>query len=74
MIKMREVTPLSRLLALILFIGVIPVIFFYLGMQYQATQDTKDLMQTYNFPRLQNYSGRETGTTTEASTSLEIAL
>ncbi len=56
MFKMREVTPLSRILAIILFLGVIPVLFFYLGMQYQEARRSADLVQSYGFPRLYTYS------------------
>ena len=57
MFKVHEVTPLSRMLALILFVGIIPSLFFYLGMQYQEVKETKNLMQTYDFPRLHSFSG-----------------
>lgn len=56
MINWHEVTPFSRMLALILFVGVIPVLFFYLGMQYQQLEETKSVMQAYGFPRLEHYS------------------
>lgn len=57
MVNWHEVTPLSRILALIVFVGVIPLIFFYLGMQYQDMLNTKNVMRTYDFPKLQDYKG-----------------
>lgn len=69
MLKWREVTPFSRMLALILFLGAIPTLFFYLGMQYQDTKATQYIMRSYDFPRLHNYSASEYPQTTEESTS-----
>ncbi len=73
MVNWHEVTPVSRMLAIIVFVGLIPVLFFYLGMQYQDMQDTKNIMRTYDFPRLQVYTGmgvplRTVGTSTSSTT------
>jgi hypothetical protein len=57
MLNWHEVTPLSRVLALIVFLGVVPALSFFLGMQYQDLQDTKNVMHAYGFPRLENYDG-----------------
>ncbi len=57
MFNPREVTPLSRILALILFVGIIPALFFYLGTQYQEVKGTADLVRTYDFPRLHVFGG-----------------
>ena len=37
MIKWQEVTPLSRWASIVLFVGVIPALSFYVGIQYEAT-------------------------------------
>ena len=73
MLKWHEVTPLSRLLAIIVFVGLIPAIFFYLGMQYQDMKATESLMHTYEFPRLYSFSGADaTSTLIGASSTIEI--
>ncbi len=75
MFKLHETTPLSRFLALILFVGLIPSLFFYLGMQYQDTKETTNLMHTYDFPRLYNFSGsNDAPVPLEASSTAEIVL
>ncbi len=75
MLIWREVTPLSRLVALILFVGVIPTVFFYLGMQYQDAKETQNLLRTYHFPRLYNYTvSVEPLNTEDSTTTIELAL
>ncbi|MDB5188927.1 MAG: hypothetical protein JWM92_525 [Candidatus Nomurabacteria bacterium] len=39
MVKFNEVTWYSKLAAIIFFIGVIPVLAFYIGTQYQQSKD-----------------------------------
>jgi hypothetical protein len=39
MIKFNEVTWYSKLAAIIFFLGALPALTFYIGMQYQAAQD-----------------------------------
>ncbi|MBY0538450.1 hypothetical protein K2P47_03575 [Patescibacteria group bacterium] len=39
MITFNKVTWYSKLLAIVFFLGVIPALSFYVGMQYQATID-----------------------------------
>ena len=52
----HEPTTFSRLLAIILFVGVIPTLSFYIGTQYQDMRSTKDDMVVYEFPRLTSYT------------------
>lgn len=37
--KWNTVTPLSRFLAVVLFVGIVPVLSFYIGVQYEKTVD-----------------------------------
>jgi hypothetical protein len=39
MISFNKVTWYSKLLAIVFFLGVMPALSFYIGMQYQATVD-----------------------------------
>jgi len=59
MVNWHDVTPFSRMLAIIVFVGLIPALFFYLGMQYQDMQATKNVMRAYDFPLLQHYQADE---------------
>jgi fructose-specific phosphotransferase system IIC component len=57
MLNWHEITPLSRMLAIIVFLGIVPALSFYLGMQYQDMLATKSVMRTYDFPKLEHYTG-----------------
>ncbi len=43
------------MIGIIVFVGVIPVLSFYIGTQYQDMLSTKTAMQVYAFPRLTVY-------------------
>ncbi len=71
MVNWHEVTPFSRMLAIILFVGVIPALFFYLGMQYQDLLATKGVMHAYDFPRLEHFASGIIQPVQEATTTRE---
>ena len=71
MVNWHEVTPFSRMLAIIVFVGVIPVLFFYLGMQYQDMQEIQSVMHSYSFPRLEHYSATVAKPNDQATTSVD---
>ncbi len=55
MFNWHEVTPFSRLFSIVVFVGVVPMLFFYLGTVYQDMLHSKDAIHTYDFPVLQHY-------------------
>ncbi len=74
MLQWHVVTPFSRMLAIVLFVGAIPALFFYLGMQYQDMKASASLMRIYEFPRLYSFSGTEANATlTESTSTVELA-
>ncbi len=56
MVNWHEITPLSRVLAIIVFLGLVPALSFYLGMEFRDTQETRNVMRVYPMPRLEVYS------------------
>jgi hypothetical protein len=70
-INWHEPTPFSRMLGIILFVGVIPVLSFYIGTQYQDMQSTKTAMHVYEFPRLTVYPASAAAAVTRSATSSE---
>lgn len=71
MINWHEVTPISRLLALILFLAIIPTIFFYLGMTYQDSIAAQQSLRAYDFPALQRYPAHKSWGMVAPSTVVE---
>ncbi|HVM73765.1 MAG TPA: hypothetical protein VMU13_02740 [Candidatus Paceibacterota bacterium] len=61
-IKWNEVTWYSRLLAIILFIGVIPTLFFYIGMQYEAIEGKSTTSPTIQSTASQTLNTSQMGT------------
>lgn len=55
-VNWHEPTPLSRFLSIVLFVGIIPALCFYVGTQYEAVQHAKDDIAVYEFPRLTSYT------------------
>ncbi len=49
------------MLGIVLFVGLIPSISFYIGMQYQDMQSTKNAMRVYDVPRLTVYPQTQVG-------------
>ena len=71
MFNWHEPTPLSRMLAIVLFVGVIPSLSFYIGTKYQETRSTPTAMRVYDIPRLSAFSQAQlaAASTAEASAS-----
>lgn len=61
MFNWHEPTPLSRMLAIVLFVGIIPTLSFYIGTKYQETRATPTAMRVYDIPRLSAFSQAQLG-------------
>jgi hypothetical protein len=82
-VKWNEVTWYSKLGAIILFVGVIPALSFYIGMQYQAVKDMQDstkheisftpkIFQASSSPPMNIPSDWKTVTNTEYGFSISV--
>ena len=54
------------MLAIVLFVGVIPSLSFYIGTKYQETRSTPTAMRVYDIPRLSNYAQSQVGAVSAA--------